>query len=941
MLRPSILPGLALVCLLATVHSPAQASSHDASRGNAVQDSTFHPLAIGDWSQITPSGAWPSPRREQCAVYDPGNDRIFVYGGSVNGGFVFDTWQLDFQPTPHWTLLQPTAHPAAGRDLAAIFDPIRRRMIVFGGDTGTESGFTNEVWALSVDNPTAWQRIFPIGSPPSTRMFSASVYDAANDRMIVYGGYPDLGDTWALSLSGQPTWANLNPAGILPSGRWGSTASYDPVKNRMVLFGGWPENTNDTWTLSLTRQPTWTLLPMPGLRPHSLLSACSIYDPGDHRMVLYGGLATNANYPEPWQLSLGNTTPEWSAIPHTSGVPTTRRFHSGVYRSASAQLAVFGGFDDADQVFRNDLWVMQLSTVNAVPHITSVAPAFGTEGNAITISGSGFGGVSSVKFNSTAASFTPVSATVITAVVPNGATTGPITVETPNDSDVTSTSFFIGGLPILVAIAPDTARAGEMVQIQGANFSSITRVSLGGATEATFNVVSSTRIDAVVDLGAVTGPVTVVNPAGASVSNFAFHLRETNPHPRLLPVRDVALDQGARVLLRWEASEYDVASNGSITGYRVWRRAPLQAARAGGPATPLGLAVRASHATPSQLLTEFWENLADIPAAQFPGYASVAATLTDSTAAGNPWTAFVIQALTANPAVFYFSNVDSGYSVDNLAPALPTQLLAVPRAGGVALHWRASGDADFAVYRIYRGSDPAFTPAASNLIATRPDTGYFDHSGSTGSVYKLSAVDIHGNASRFAVVSIDQPTGTLMSLQSLEIADGIVRLGWLAATLPGSSWTLQRRAPGEDWLDRSSVDADASGWVAFEDTGLLSGVSYRYRTHGSVQGATYYSPEIAVVMPGAQLTLAIQAMSANPVTASRLAFAITLPEASPARLELIDVSGRLIESQDLGALGAGRHVVRPSTAITHRAGIVFARLTQGARLATTRIALLD
>ena len=61
-------------------------------------------------------------------------------------------------------------------------------------------------------------------------------------------------------------------------------------------------------------------------------------------MVLYGGLATNANYPEPWQLSLGNTTPEWSAIPHTSGVPTTRRFHSGVYRSASAQLAVFGGF---------------------------------------------------------------------------------------------------------------------------------------------------------------------------------------------------------------------------------------------------------------------------------------------------------------------------------------------------------------------------------------------------------------------------------------------------------------------------------------------------------------------------------------------------------------------------------------------------------------------
>ena len=939
--RPSILPGLALVCLLAASPSPAHASTHDTAGGNAVQDSTLAPLGIGDWTQLTPAGTLPAPRRQHCMIYDPGHDRLYLYGGAVLNGLLFDTWQFDFLPTPHWTQLQPIAHPTAGSDLVAIYDPIRRRMIVFGGDTGTSDGATNKVWALSMDNPSTWDELHPLGTPPAARSFATGVYDALYDRLIVYGGYPGMSDAWALSLSGQPSWTNLSPGGVLPPGRWGATTTYDPVGNRMVMFGGWSDNSNNTWTLSLGAQPTWTQLPLPGLRPHALLSPCSIYDPADRKMVIYGGLASSVNYPEPWQLTLGNTTPEWSAIPHTSTVPPLRRFHAGAYCSAASQFAVFGGFDDAGQVFRNDLWIMQLSTVNQSPHITSFSPTSGPAGTVVTITGTAFSSATAARFNSTAASYSQISSTVVTAVVPAGATTGPISVETPNGIDVSTTEFFVGATPTLTSINPDSAKVGQTVQILGSNFTGITRVSFGAATAAAFTVVSSTRIDAVVDAGATTGPITVVNPAGTAVSSFAFFLVQANPRPRLLPIHDVALDQGSRVLLRWEASEYDFNGNGTITGYRVWRRAPVHAIRSGGTAAPQRLALRASQATPSRLLTDFWENLAEVPAAQFPGYASVAATLADSTSQGNPWTAFVIQALTANPAVFYFSNVDSGYSVDNLAPALPTQLLAVPRAGGVALHWRASGDADFAAYRIYRGSDAAFTPAPSNLISTRPDTGYFDNTGVTGSVYKLSAVDIHGNASRFAIASIDQPTGTLLSLQSLEIADGVVRLGWLAASLPGSSWTLQRRSLGENWLDRGSVEADASGWVAFEDAGLLAGAAYRYRARGIVQGATYYSPEVAVVLPGAQLALSIQAVSANPVTAARLAFAITLPDAAPARLDLIDVSGRLIESQDLGALGAGRHVVRPSTAIAHRAGIVFARLTQGSHLASTRIALLD
>src|SRR5262249_37710051 len=55
-------------------------------------------------------------------------------------------------------------------------------------------------------------------------------------------------------------------------------------------------------------------------------------------------------------------------------------------------------------------------------------------------------------------------------------------------------------------------------------------------------------------------------------------------------------------------------------------------------------------------------------------------------------------------------------------------------------------------YRLYRGTSPDFVPDASSLIATTTDTSYVDASGAPYN-YKLSAVDIHGNESGFALYS--------------------------------------------------------------------------------------------------------------------------------------------------------------------------------------------
>ncbi len=79
----------------------------------------------------------------------------------------------------------------------------------------------------------------------------------------------------------------------------------------------------------------------------------------------------------------------------------------------------------------------------APPTITSFLPTSGPAGTLVTISGSGFTGATSVAFNGVAAPFTVVSSSTITATVPAGATSGPVSVAGPNGTAQSSGSFTV------------------------------------------------------------------------------------------------------------------------------------------------------------------------------------------------------------------------------------------------------------------------------------------------------------------------------------------------------------------------------------------------------------------------------------------------------------------------------------------------------------------
>jgi hypothetical protein len=101
--------------------------------------------------------------------------------------------------------------------------------------------------------------------------------------------------------------------------------------------------------------------------------------------------------------------------------------------------------------------------------------------------------------------------------------------------------------------------------------------------------------------------------------------------------------------------------------------------------------------------------------------------------------------------------------VDNLAPGAPVgfagERVVVP--AGLGLTWEPNGESDLSCYALYRGLTEDFVPDAGNLLGQVDGTEYFDSEWNWGSgyFYKLSAIDINGNESAFALFSPDDLAG--------------------------------------------------------------------------------------------------------------------------------------------------------------------------------------
>ena len=181
----------------------------------------------------------------------------------------------------------------------------------------------------------------------------------------------------------------------------------------------------------------------------------------------------------------------------------------------------------------------------------------------------------------------------------------------------------------------------------------------------------------------------------------------------------------------------------------------------------------------------------------------------------------------------------------------------------------------------------------------------------------------------------DGATATLLSLVSAEAQADRVALLWQGDAALTASASVERRGLSTDWQDIGAPVLDGSDRLRYEDRDVVGATRYAYRLRYALGSTERTTSETWVDVPGAaQLSLA--GLRPNPARGSDLHVSFSLPDAGPARLELIDVAGRRVAMRDVGALGAGTHVEPLRTDSSVPAGLYWLRLTQGTRSLVTR-----
>jgi hypothetical protein len=264
---------------------------------------------------------------EPAVTLDTRRDQLLVYGGAsmgvvdaAPGYWRADTWGAYASPLDDpngWTNLpsaRSPAGPGARHGATAIYDSLRDRMIVFGGETYDETygylGITHthfDTWALHLGASAAWESLLTNGSTPH-RDYGSAALDPAHDRMVYVAG----GSVWTLGLASS-RWDSL--ANETPPPPFEGFLTIDPATSRGFLsaFG-------EVWRLDLDSpgRVRWTRLAVTGDGPSG--DGQVVWDEHRGRLVTFSGALApghqQLDYSQPtsavlWSIDPDAPTPTW------------------------------------------------------------------------------------------------------------------------------------------------------------------------------------------------------------------------------------------------------------------------------------------------------------------------------------------------------------------------------------------------------------------------------------------------------------------------------------------------------------------------------------------------------------------------------------------------------------------------------------------------------
>ncbi len=170
-----------------------------------------------------------------------------------------------------------------------------------------------------------------------------------------------------------------------------------------------------------------------------------------------------------------------------------------------------GGADKLGSVF---------NIANGLGAFVRTTTTSGKVAAAVTILGTDLTGATSVTFGGISSTFTVVSGSEITTIVPTGAITGTVNVVLPTGTVKSNLTYRV--TPQLLSFSPSSGAVGSSVTITGVSLTKTTKVTFGGVVAKTYTVNSDTQITATVPSGAKTGKMQITTTGGTATSTTNF-----------------------------------------------------------------------------------------------------------------------------------------------------------------------------------------------------------------------------------------------------------------------------------------------------------------------------------------------------------------------------------------------------------------------------------
>jgi len=270
--------------------------------------------------------------------------------------------------------------------------------------------------------------------------------------------------------------------------------------------------------------------------------------------------------------------------------------------------------------------------------------------------------------------------------------------------------------------------------------------------------------------------------------------------------------------------------------------------------------------------------------------------------------------------------------------------IAPDGAGGLLACWEDARGGEADVYAQRVSGDGARTPGWPEqglAVCVAPGDQRGPRLIPDGGAGAIIAWEDHrnGNADIYAAqVTGDGIVPAFASLVSAAGRPGLARLVWYSGAPLDPRATIERREPTSDWARLALATADGSGLITLEDRDVLAGHRYGYRLAVPDGAGTSYRGEAWLDIAGAP-RLALLAPYPNP-SAGEVRVPFALPAGGGGALQLVDLAGRVIETQALDGLAAGAHVARIAAGRSLPPGLYRVRLSYAGSTLSARVAIV-